>query len=270
MKSENPLVLAEPKLRAWLLARMREQEIDPPVDLHRLESPDDYPRALHAATRDRELRARLEKVTLTGLREVAAGDLRSGPDACAVRNLAALAEGIELQKARPVLQAIAERGAFGGHSDGLEVEAEERILLALATLQTPGSLWPQWERLWRRDDPRLWPIATVGLRLSDPVRALAILPEVVRRAAADPGFPIGEVLWAYATDERMTALNVSEALAGLTADEKERCRAALRVLGAEDSELAAWLPAASEGFPEWARISTIKHCPRITESLVCR
>lgn len=269
MSAATLVRLTEPKLRAWLLARMREQHVDPPVDPTRLESPDDYPRVVYVETADPRFRARFEKATLAALHEAAAGDLLQGPDTRAVRHLAALADGIDLRGAAPVLKDIAERGAFGGHDSQLEAGAEEMVLLALATLQPPNSLWPQWQDLWQRLVPRLWPIATVGLRFSDPERALRILPEAVRRAAKYPEFPLGEVLWAHATDDRLTELDVANALADLSADEKERCRAALRTMGAEEAELDAWLPQVNRSFPAWARVSPITHCPRITECLVC-
>ncbi len=84
--------MSEAKLRVWLLARMRGEHVDPPVDASRLESPDDYVKLMHHETRDTKLRARLEKVTVTALQEVAAGNLRRGRDAVAVRHLAALAD----------------------------------------------------------------------------------------------------------------------------------------------------------------------------------
>lgn len=262
--------LSGPALLAWLLARMREQQVDPPVDASRLESPDDYPRAVYVESRDLKFRARLEKATVAALREVAAGDLKTGPDTGAARHLAALADGIDLRIAVPVLKDIALRGAFGGHADGLEKATEETVLLALAALQPPASLWPRWLTLWQQPAlSHLWPVATVGLRFSDPERALEILPEAVHRAAKDPKFPLGEVLWAYATDERATGRDIANALADLTPEDNERCRAALRGMGAEEAELEAWLPRIGRSVPDWARISPITHCPRITEFLGC-
>ncbi len=262
--------LSGPALLAWLLARMREQDVDPPVDASRLESPDDYPRAVYVESRDSKFRTRLEKATVAALREVAAGDLKAGPDTGAARHLAALADGIDLRSAEPVLKDIALRGAFGGHAGGLEKRAEETVLLALAALQQPGSLWPKWLTLWKSALPHLWPVATVGLRFSDPQRALEVLPEAVERATEDSTFPLGEVLWAYATDERLTERDIANALDDLSPEHKERCRAALRDMGAEEAELDAWLPRIGGSVPDWARISPITHCPRITEFLGCR
>lgn len=113
----------------------------------------------------------------------------------------------------------------------------------------------------------------MGLRFSAPARALEILPEAVDRATKHPGFPLGEVLWAYATDDRLTSINIADALSDLSPPAKDRCRAALRVLGAEEADIDAWLapiPANDSGYPGWARISPITRCPRITEALACR
>ena len=239
--------LSEPKLRAWILARMRGQQQDPPVDESRLESPDDYVRVIHQETRDAKFRVRLEKAALAALREAAEGRLQAGPDARAVRHLSALLDGVKLRGAVPALQKVAELGAFGGNLDGLDPDTEQMVLAALAGLQSPDTLWGKWEALWQREVLRLWPVVTVGLRLSNPQRALEILPEVVRRAAGHPGFPLGDVLWAFATDERYTASEFANALDGLTGAEFERCRQVLRELGAKETELDNWVPSRAAG-----------------------
>lgn len=262
--------LSEPKLRAWILGRMRGQQQDPPVDESRLESPDDYFRVIHRETPDARFRARLEKAALAALREAAEGQLQGGPDARAVRYLSALLDGMNLRGAAPVLQKVAERGALGGHLDGLDPDAEQMVLAALAGLQAPDTLWGKWESLWQREVPHLWPVVTVGLRFSNPQRALEMLPEVVRRAASHPGFPLGEVLWAFATDERYAANEFANALDGLTPADRERCRQALRELGAKETELDGWVPGSTGSvLPIWAQISSIKRPPRFTGESAC-
>lgn len=234
--------LSEPKLRAWILARMREDHVDPPIAESRLESLDDYVRLVYQETDDEKFRAKIEKAALAALGEVAEGDLRAGPDARAARNLAALVDGLDLDDAAPVLQAIAERGAFGGNEGGLDPAAEEMVLFALAGLQTPGKLWAKWEALWQQKSPRLWPVVTAGLRLSNAKKALGILPEAVRRAASHAEFPLGEVLWAFATEEQFDSKDIAPALKGLSPEERKRCREALSALGAEQDEIDEWVP----------------------------
>jgi hypothetical protein len=233
----------EARLRAWLLARMRGVEEDPPVSEMHMESPDDYVAVAYEQSRSKAFRARLGKAVVAAIEEAAKGKLRGGRDARAIRYLAELADSLELDAAAPVLHALAERGALGGHDDALDHEAEELVLFALAGLQDPGVLFAKWLALWQRDLPHLWPVVTAGLRLSDPKRALVILPQAVRRGASHPGFPYGEVLWAYATDERYAAGDFAAALTGLPREALLRCRDALRSLGATDAELAAWVPA---------------------------
>lgn len=259
--------LTDAKLRAWILARMRGEKVDPPVSESRMESPEDYVRAVHGESTDKKFRARLEKAVIAALREAGSGDLKSGIDAIATRHLAALADALELREAAPVLAGIAERGAFGGHRVEIDPEAEELVLFALAGLQKPGSLWSKWLTLWKGEFPRLWPVTTAGLRLSDPKKALGILPEVVERATRDSEFPLGDVLWAYATDESYGANDVAQALGGLSLEARARCREALKEMGAEPHEIAAWVPAspaslAKTDLPSWARRCSILRPPR--------
>lgn len=234
--------LTEPKLRAFILARVRGKGADPPVDVSRLESPEDYLLLAHQQTSDPRLRARLEKAARAALDEAAAGDLAGGPDARAVRHLASLADGLDLQAAAPRLREIAERGAFGGHEGKLAPETEAMVLFALADLQPPRTLYPKWLALWEREVPRLWPVVSAGLRLSDPKRALAILPAAVERAGRCDDFPLGDVLWAFATYEGYEAEDIACVLGKLSAEEQTRCREALGEVGAEEAEIAAWLP----------------------------
>jgi hypothetical protein len=266
--------LSEPKLRAWILARMRGEQESPPVAEGRLESPDDYLRLVHQQSQDAKFRARLEKAAVAALREAAAGELRRGPDARALKYLAALANSLDLGDAGAVLQEIAERGAFGGHDGGIDPGAEDLVLFALAGLQAPGVLWSGWYTLWQREIPRLWPVVTAGLRLSDPQRALAILPKAVERGESQASFPLGEVLWAFATYDGYQAGEVARALAGLTRESRERSREALKALGAEPQELDAWVPLPGRDRgpdrPLWARRNAgITHPPRFTEAPAC-
>jgi hypothetical protein len=234
--------MSEPALRAWILARVRGEREEPPIAEDRLESPDDYVQLVHQQTSDAKLRARIEKASLAALRETASKKLRKGRDAQAIQHLAALVNGLGLRDAAPTLLEIAERGALGGHDGGVDPDAEEMVLFALAELQAPKVLWPRWYAAWQQEIPRLWPVVTSGLRLSDPKKALAILPTVVDRAAKHADFPLGEVLWAYATDEKHRAEDFAAALKGLSPAALARCREALESVGASSEELDAWIP----------------------------
>jgi hypothetical protein len=258
--------LTEPKLRAWILARMREEQVNPPIAESRLESPDDYVQAVYAMG-DEKFRARIKKAVLSALDKTAEGHLISGADARAIRNLAALVDGLEFNEAASTLQAIAERGAFGGNPGRLDPDAEEMVLFALAGIQPQKKLWAQWFTLWKRDILPLWPVVTAGLRLSDGKRALAILPLAVQRAAKHADFPLDEVLWAFATDDRFDSEEIAEAFEGLTPDERARCREALREIGAEPDEIEEWLP--EEDAPDsdplpWMNKSSIMEPARVS------
>ena len=258
--------LSEAKLRSWILARMREEQVDPPIAESRLESPDDYVRVVHHETTDAKFRAKLEKAAIAALGEVAASDLRAGPNARAARNLAALMDGLDLHDAAPLLRVIAERGALGGHEGGLDPDAEEMVLFALAGLQPKKTLWKKWERLWQQEIPRLWPVVTAGLRLSNAKLALGILPLAVRRATAHADFPLGEVLWAYATEQPAGSAAFAEALKDLSSEELNRCREALKRMGAERHEIDQWIPATTApgaSLVAWARKFVRLEVPRI-------
>jgi hypothetical protein len=254
--------MSEAKLRAWLLARMRGEQEDPPVSEMHMESPDDYVAVLHEQSRSKAFRARLEKAVVAALEEAAKGKLRRGRDARAVRYLAELADSLELRAAAPILQAIAERGAFGGHDDALDAEAEELVLFALAGLQEPGVLFPKWRAVWERDLPSLWPVVSAGLRLSDPKAALAILPYAVERGESHPDFPHGEVLWAYATDERYGKGEIAAVLERLSPQALQHCRDALTSLGATDDEVESWVPAPPSGRWLQSKVQLPKDLPR--------
>jgi hypothetical protein len=244
--------LTEPKLRALIRARVRGEDADPPVDVSRWESPEDHLLLAHRETSDPKFRARLENAARGALDEAALGDLTGGPDAQAVRHLAALADGLGLEAAAPRLLAIAERGALGGHEGELDPEAEAMVLFALADLQPPKTLFPRWLALWEREIPRLWPVVSAGLRLSDPERALAILPEAVERAGRRGDFPLGDVLWAFATYEGYEAEDIAGALGRLSTADQIRCHEALTEVGSEEAEIAAWLPPQPARAPAWA------------------
>ncbi|WP_437677911.1 hypothetical protein [Sorangium sp. So ce131] len=244
------------KLRVWLLARMRGEEENPPVSELHMESPDDYVATIHEQSRDKAFRGRLEKAIVAALEEAARGDLRKGPDARAVRYLAELADTLELREAATVLHEIAERGAFGGNEGALDSDAEGFVLFALAGLQEPGELWSKWLAVWKRELPRLWPVVTAGLRFSDPQQALAILPEAAERARRFSDFPLGDVLWAFATDPTYEPGAIARALSGISDEARRQCREALAAMGAEEHELALWLPGpgpAKPTIPDWAR-----------------
>ncbi len=166
-----------------------------------------------------------------------------------------------------MLLEIARRGVLGGHH-GIDVEAEPPVLFALAGLQQPGALFEAWLAAWKRDVPGLWPVITAGLRLSDAKRALTILPTAVERAVGHADF-LGEVLWAFATDERYAAADIAGALRELPPEARERSRRALEALGAEEAELAEWLPA--RVVPAWCTRPGLRiiRPPRFAEMAAC-
>lgn len=248
--------MSEEELRGWLLRRMRGEEADPPISAAHLEGPDDYVAVVHGQTMDPAFRARLEVVIGQALAEVGKGDLRGGPDAVALKNLAELADRRELRDTLPVLQAIAERGIFGGQAGQMEPRVEEAVLFALAGLQKPRVLWSAWKRLWQGDDPGLWAIAVVGLHGANPDRAVGMLPEIVRKALPSDRIPLGEILWAFGADPSLDAEQLAEALKALSARELRACRRELEEVGATEEEIEEWLPAMPSGvflFPLWAQ-----------------
>jgi hypothetical protein len=228
---------------------MRGEREDPPISAGRFESPEDFVAVVHQQTTDDAFRARLQAATLGALDEAAVGEILAGADAGAIRYLANLTGALKITAAAPALQSIAERGVFGGHEGVIEPEAEEATLFALAGLQPEKTLWAQWYALWTRGRARLWPLATAGLRLSNPERAIMILPEAVERGIRQPEFPLGEVLWAFATDPRFTAADIASALQRFSEGTSKLCREALKAMGADDDELAAWIPAAKRAQP---------------------
>lgn len=258
----------EGRLRAWLLARMRGESVDPPLSEGRHEAPQDYVQAIVQESSSQPFIKRMHKAILGALDEVAQADLREGPDADAVRHLANLVDGLELREAAPQLQTIAECGVFGGHDDAIDPYTEEMVLFALAGIQIPGALWQRWQALWERDAPRFWPVASSGLRLSDPGRALDILPTAVERAARHPDFPLGELLWAFANDGNHSASDLAAALARLKPDARARCRRALEGVGAPARDIDAWLaeprPRAATKPQWWSRRGLSLEVPRFT------
>jgi hypothetical protein len=258
----------EGRLRVWLLARMRGERLDPPLSEGRLESPQDFVQAIVQESSDKQFHRRMQKAILGALDEAAAGNLREGPDAEAVRHLANLVDGLELRGAASMLQSIAERGVLGGHDDAIDPFTDEMVLFALAGIQAPGVLWQQWLALWNRDVPNFWPVASSGLRLSDPGRALSILPSAIERAAKHPEFPLGDILWAFANDGNRSASDIAAALARLGPDARARCRRALAGVGASASDIDAWLaelgpqPSATRAWLE--RPGLNKALPRFT------
>jgi hypothetical protein len=243
--------MSEDELAAWVLARLRGQQADPPLSAAHLETPFDFVRVIHDQAGE-AFRERLERAVLAALRQAGQGDLREGSDAQAVRLAALLVDGLDLRTAVPALQVVAARGAWGGH-DEIAPDVEVAILVALAGLQPERELWDHWRQLWRSGPERLLPVAVTGMRRSNPQAALLFLPDIVRRADAIPAFPLGQLLWAFGRDPRYEARQIADELTSeLSPSERERCRAALREVGAEDGEIDAWVPP-PKAPPAWAR-----------------
>lgn len=244
----------EADLRTWLLRRMREEELDPPVSTIHLEGPDDFVAVVHGQTSDPGFRARLAGAIESVLDAISERDLRGGPDALALKSLAELVDRRELRGSSAVLLKIAKRGILGGNDGIIEPRAEEAVLFALASLQQPKVLWSGWKALWLRDRVDLSPVAVTGLRIANPDRAVTMLPEIVKRALASADFPLGEVLWAFATDPNLEDDQIKEAFLRLKKPELQACKDGLRSVGATDDEIRRWLPATTPSvFPAWAR-----------------
>jgi hypothetical protein len=247
-------------LTSWLVRRTRGEEADPPLSSMHQETPDDFVAVVHGQTKDEAFRARLEEAIVDALRVVAKNpDLRRGPDAAAVRNLAALVQRRDVRAAASVLLGLAERGILGRQNRELAVDAERAVLMALARLQEPKLLAHHWLAVWRSKESALWPVATAGLRWSDPEQALTLLPAIVGRAKTHRSFPLGEVLWAFRADRNIGPPKLAKALEGLGEAERQMCRRALSEVGATNAQVEALLDeppsSGSEGrdVPAWAK-----------------
>lgn len=243
------------ELTSYVLRRVRLEEEDPPLARYHFETPDDFIAVVYGQSKDLEFRSRLEEAIVQALdREAESDDLSLAPDTAAIENLAPLALRQRIKKAGPALLRIAGRGAFGGHAGVLSEQVERSVLFALAGLQEPKVLWERWGDLWERAEPALWPIVTAGLRISNPYRATKLLPDMVRRALAPKGFPVGELLWVFAKDPQIDAEQVRAALKALGADQREACRRGLREVGASEEQIAEWIPRVQPSTsPGWAR-----------------
>lgn len=260
--------MSEPELSAWLRRRVRGEEANPPLSTMQVETPDDFVVLAHGATTDEAFRRRLTAAIEQGLRELARSpSLKDGPEALAAENLAAAAQRVGALGAVVPLVAIAMRGALG-HADDLAPAAQRAVLIALASLQEPKKLWSPWGELWASKVPAVWPIALDGLRCCDPKAAVALVPEVVRRALDHEGFPLGLALWGFFGDPDVSTPALAAELARLAPSERARARAALEEVGATPAELESLLPAkpplatsAATG-PAWAGGPNIKEPPR--------
>lgn len=245
-------------LCGWIVRRVRTEQLDPPLsDMHG-ETPDDFIAVVHGKTTNASFRARLEKAIVEALREIGKNpDLRSGKDARAIQHLAMLVLSVGIGAAVPVLLTLAERGILGRTEREIDADAERCILMALARLQEPQLLTHHWIRIWCGKDSALWPIATAGLRHSDPKRAIALFPEIMARAKTHRRFPLGEILWAYRADPNIGPSRLAEELGALGQEERAYCRMALLDVGATSAEIEELLTPRSpqkepDDVPEWA------------------
>jgi hypothetical protein len=253
--------MSENALRTWLLARMRGEQEDPPLSTSHLETPFDFVRVARDQSTDGAFHDRVERTAIGALREAGRGDLHEGRDARAVRALAFLIDGLDLNEAAPVLHQIAARGALGGHLGALADDVESAVLVALAGLQLRDTLWKDWRKLWNEGPSRLRPVAVTGMRRSSPDRALDFLPKVVQHAMKRDEFPLGQILWGFGRDPNVEAGELATALGELSSDARVRCREALRKIGAKDEQIDGWVPAArprSNHPPPWARMETVR------------
>lgn len=241
----------EKALTGWIVRRMRAEQLDPPPAEMHGETPDDFVAVVHGKTTQAAFRTRLEKAIVEALREIAKNpDLRTGEDAHAAQHLAMLVLRLAIGAAVPVLLSLAERGILGRTEREIGANAERCILMALARLQDPRLLARHWLVIWCGKDSTFWPIATAGLRHSDPEQSIALLPEIMARAKTHRGFPLGEVLWAYYTDPNIGPSRLAEELGKFGKDERARCRMALMDVGATTDEMNALLTPAKRAEPE--------------------
>lgn len=256
------------ELRDYVVRRMRGDEADPPLAVTRGETPEDFLEVVHGQTSDEEFRARLEEAVVSALRHFAKVlDLATGVDADAVRHLAKFVQWRTLgkaaaEKAVSMLLCLAIRGLLGQGRRELDADTERAVLRALAKVQEPGILFHYWQRAWRSQDPALWPVAVAGLRRSVPDKALQLMPEMVARAKQTPGFPLGEVLWAFRADPNLGPPKLSKALDLLDEADRNLCREALRNVGASENQIDELLSRAPDldqkaaAPPWWAQPTT--------------
>lgn len=261
-------------LERWLVQRVRGEVLDPPLSPRQQETPDDSVLSVHRSAGSEAFRRRLEGAVLGALRTAAERDSwAEGPDAEELVNLAELVQGLDLRDAGEVLGDLAWRRFVLPRGAEMSEAVESSVLYALARLQPPDLYALVWERIWRDGPSRLRALAATGIRRSDPDRALALLPDVVEVARRDPGLPLGEVLWAYRGDARIGPHRFAGALGRLAGPAKERCREALRSVGATGEQVADLLPEApsadEERLPPWAGGPGCRDVPRPWSVAVC-
>jgi hypothetical protein len=231
------------ELRDYIVRRVRGDEANPPLAVARGETPEDFLEVVYGQTANEAFRARLGKAIVRALQHFArVPDLTTGADADAVRHLAKFAQWRNLQEAEAMLLSLAMRGFLGQGEREINTDAERAVLRALAKLQKPGAYFHLWERAWHSEDPALWPVATAGLRRSAPKKALRLLHEIVARAKGTPSFPLGEVLWAFRADPNVGPPGLSKEFESLDQDDRNRCREALRSVGASEEQIEELLP----------------------------
>jgi hypothetical protein len=237
--------MQEEELRSWLLARMRGDQEDPPLSTSHLETPFDFVRVARDQSTDEAFPDRVDRVAVGALREAGRGDLHEGRDARAVRALAFLVDRLDLGDAVPILHTIAQRGALGDHPGALADDVESAVLVALAGLQPRDTLWKDWRKLWREGPSRLWPVAVTGMRRSNPDRVLDLLLDVVRRTMKRDEFPLGQILWGFGRDPNVEPGELAKELNELPGFALDRCREALRKIGATEGQIDVGVPAAA-------------------------
>lgn len=172
-------------------------------------------------------RPRLSRAFATALADAA----REPHGDAEIAALAALAARTELTLALPTLRSLADRTALGDGSLG--EQAQSAVLHALAALQPrDGLLVALWTRLFLLGHPWLLGLALTALGRSDPARALALIPDAVRRERDTP-FGLGEALWALANEPAIGRARLGRALVALSPALRAVAEQELREVGGE-------------------------------------
>lgn len=245
--------LSAEQLDLWLLERMRGERFDPPIVEMHGELPTTFvEQAIDHGDPGLQTRLRDAVSRLLG-QLVDVGNLREPANATAAGFLCDLAGFFEIGDSASAVLRLIHRS---------ELEALDPSLLAaaytaFAILQPPHTYADEvWMPLWRGNAAKFWPVATAGLRRSDPAKALEILPEIIARGRGTD-YPLGETLYAYLDDPEITRLLMD----GTPLDEQEYhfCVAAATTFGLPPEMIAPLAPRTNEpppeagnGLPAWA------------------
>lgn len=228
------------ELADYLWHRLRlEEPVSPPLD-HRFrdEAPEEIFIDLLRDTGEAEFRAALigaMRDNLTRLLPLLLAEAGREPAGEQISSLGFLADAIEAQELLPDLHAFATTLWFQARGGNTAVHpALYHLLEAVGTLQQTGALKPFWEEVAdHAPDPGLRGIAWYGLAKAAP----EAVPGRLEKLIEDPEIDLPIVAWNLATEQPgLPALAL--AARRLTAEQKERLRAALAEAGADAAMLS--------------------------------